>query len=112
MARIKNSFDAEIKLTRCGHEIERRRYGDCPFNDPRGGRAMFAQPFEEHVPADRYANRVNFTVRVFRFDPAQDPIDLIRIARMIRTQQAIGFTAATAKVGYDAAPAELIRLGH
>ena len=89
-------------------QIHRRRHRHRAFDDGGSRIGLFAQPFEQHIAAKRYADDIDFAVGIFALEPAQDPVDLGGIAGVIGARQLVSLAAAAAKVRHDAAPTMLL----
>ena len=93
-------------------QIHRRRHRHRAFDDGGSRIGLFTQPFEQHIAAKRYADDIDFAVGIFALEPAQDPVDLGAIARVIGARQLINLAAASAKVRHDAAPTHMLCAAH
>lgn len=110
VARIKHTVEAAIEAAAGRHQIEwRRDSGACGDDAARVG-AMFSQPFEQRIAAERYADRVDPVVVGAK--PAQQLFDLCTVSRMIGTGEPVWLAAAATKMHHRAAPAERDHLAH
>src|ERR1044071_4790480 len=112
MTGVEKFFNTRIELACRPGEIERRRYRRGALHYRVCSVTFLAKPFEQHVAAERNAHYVNFARRKLFFQSPQHPVDLARVAGMIRARQPVGFAAAAAKVRHHAAPAALGRRTH
>jgi hypothetical protein len=94
-----------------GDEVERRA-DRCRGGDEARLRAALAEPLRQHVAAERDADRVQRSRRPARVQPAQHPVPLFRVARVIRAQQQVRFAGAAAEVHDQRAPAAIGEVAH
>ncbi len=94
-----------------GDEVQRRADRRGGGDEPRL-RAALAEPLGEHVAAERDADGVQRRGRPACAESAQHPVALLRVARVISTEQQVRFTRAAAKVNDRRAPSEVREVTH
>ena len=92
------------QVERCGNRRRRvQHFRRCG--------ALFAQPFQQRVAAQRYAGGEQRRGVVLP-QSAQDVADFGAVAGVIGARQAVRFAGTAAKMRHDAAPATLPQRGH
>ena len=78
-------------------EVERRTDAGDAGDHRAGRRAALAGPLEQRVAAERDAGGVDATPAVGGLQAAQDPVDFLRVARMVGARAAGEFARAAAE---------------
>ena len=93
-------------------EIERRGDGGGALDQQMRRVALFTQPFQQGIAAERDAGRVNRRIGVLRFDVMQDASDVCAVTGEIGARQPVVLTRAAAEMRHHAMPATRPHVGH
>ncbi len=111
IATVHRAVEAPRQAQAPGHQVE--RHADHG-SGPQQARvlASLAEPFAQHVAAERNADRVQRGIRPAQRHRPQDPVHLVRIATVVRAGPQVAHPSAAAEVNDQRTPAARHGLCH